>query len=130
MKKTPTAPRAEYATKPITPTMRAYAYWLKAETGYDVDPMSVQLAGTMRVAFQKSDGNRARLAAATEKATAAATARADRRAVREQAAADKAAGLPVTTTSAKPKAKAAPVKPTTPRRRRPAAPAPVEAVAK
>jgi hypothetical protein len=44
-----------YAAKPATPTMVAFAEWLKAETGVDVDLKSVALAGSLRMDFQKSD---------------------------------------------------------------------------
>jgi membrane protein involved in colicin uptake len=43
------------ATKEITPTMAAFADWLKAETGVDVDARSVALAGSLRMDFQKSE---------------------------------------------------------------------------
>jgi hypothetical protein len=44
-----------YAAKPVTPTMEAFAEWLKAETGVDVDLKSVALAGSLRMDFQKSE---------------------------------------------------------------------------
>jgi hypothetical protein len=44
-----------YAAKDVTPTMKAFAEWLKAETGVDVDLKSVALAGSLRMDFQKSD---------------------------------------------------------------------------
>jgi hypothetical protein len=44
-----------YAAKAPTPTMVAFAEWLKAETGVDVDLKSVALAGSLRMDFQKSD---------------------------------------------------------------------------
>jgi hypothetical protein len=38
----------EYATREITPTMAAFAEWLRAETGVEVDLRSVALAGSLR----------------------------------------------------------------------------------
>jgi hypothetical protein len=43
------------AAKDVTPTMAAFAEWLQAETGYEVDVKSVALAGSLRMDFQKSD---------------------------------------------------------------------------
>jgi len=45
----------EYATKAITPTMEAFAEWLRAETGYEVDARTVALAGSLRSDFQSSE---------------------------------------------------------------------------
>ena len=45
----------EYATKDITPTMEAFAEWLRAETGYEVDARTVALAGSLRSDFQSSE---------------------------------------------------------------------------
>lgn len=90
--KTTQAPAlAEYATKPLPPTMREYVAWLKAQTGYDVDPQSVALASALRGKFQKSDGNLARLAEAKARNAQDAVARAARRAEREAGAAERAA---------------------------------------
>jgi hypothetical protein len=75
---TPKAPRAALATKALSPVMTDYAAWIKAETGYDVDPMSVQLAGTMRTYFQQSEGNQRRIVAAAEAKAKEAAARAER----------------------------------------------------
>jgi len=78
----PTAPRASYAEKPITPLMAEYIAWLKTETGYDVDPMSVQLSGVLRGTFQKSDGNQKRLAASAARKAQESKARAERKAAK------------------------------------------------
>jgi hypothetical protein len=72
------APRAAHAAKPITPLMAEYAAWLKAETGYEVDPMSVQLSGVLRGTFQKSADNQKRLAEAASKAAVEKAARHER----------------------------------------------------
>lgn len=47
-----TAPRAEYATKPVTPLMQEYADWITAQTGYPVDARSVFLSSALRTTFQ------------------------------------------------------------------------------
>lgn len=53
-RKTPNnAPRAEYATKAVTPLMQQYAEWLTAQSGYAADPRSVFLSSALRTAFQK-----------------------------------------------------------------------------
>jgi hypothetical protein len=78
-----TAPRGAYAAKPLSPLMAEYVVWLKTETGYDVDPLSVQLSGVLRGTFQKSPQNQARIAAAAERLAAEKMNRAERRATRE-----------------------------------------------
>ena len=90
MSKTNEAPRAALAAKPISPLMQDYVAWLKAETGYDVDPLSVQLSGVLRSAFQKSEGNQRRLAESIIAKEADTAARAERKAARAQAAQHKA----------------------------------------
>ncbi|QEO15616.1 hypothetical protein FLP10_15150 [Agromyces intestinalis] len=67
---------AAYAEKAITPVMRDYIAWLEKETGYKVDPVSVQLSSMLRPAFQKSPGNQNRIADAAERAAARRSARA------------------------------------------------------
>lgn len=90
--KTTTAPSlAAYATKPLTPTIQDYVVWLKAETGYDVDPQSVALASALRGKFQKSEGNQAALARRAAEATAKAQARIAKRAEWEAGAEERAA---------------------------------------
>lgn len=72
IKKTPA--QAHYADKAITPVMVEFIKYLEAETGYEVDPMSVQLASLLRGRFQKSPANQTRLskrAAAVETANKA-----------------------------------------------------------
>jgi hypothetical protein len=44
-----------YATREITPTMKAFHEWLEHETGMKLDLRSVALAGSLRMDFQKSD---------------------------------------------------------------------------
>ncbi|MGV8881128.1 MAG: hypothetical protein ACOH19_03160 [Rhodoglobus sp.] len=72
-KKTPA--QAHYGQKAITPVMVEFIKYLEAETGYKVDPISVQLASLLRGRFQKSPANQTRLA---EKAAAVETARKSR----------------------------------------------------
>ena len=61
-KKPTPAPLAHYAEKSITPVMAEYVAWLKQQTGYDVDPLSVQLSGVLRPAFQKATSAKRRAA--------------------------------------------------------------------
>lgn len=114
---------ASYADKTITPVMQDFADYLTEQTGYKVDPMSVQLGSALRGQFQKSDFNQERIARRAEERAAEAEAKvqraaereenraakeqakADRAAAREQAAKDKAAAP--AKTAAKPAAKAA-----------------------
>lgn len=51
-KKTNTAPLAAHAAKDITPTMQTFAEWLTTQTGYKVDPLSVQLGSALRGTWQ------------------------------------------------------------------------------
>ena len=44
-----------YATREITPTMKAFHEWLQNETGLELDLRSVALAGSLRGDFQKSE---------------------------------------------------------------------------
>lgn len=126
-----TPPLAHLLDKDITPTMDRYAKWLTDQTGYEVDPISVQLAGSQRGQFQKSDLNQQALEANRKAREEAIKAREERKAERAEAAAAKAAakaeGKSTTkrgSTKAEPaptKGKAAtPAKPG-PTRRRPAA---------
>jgi hypothetical protein len=117
---------ASYADKDITPVMTEYIQWLTEQTGYEVDPLSVQLSGVLRGRFQKSDVNQARLAARAEEIEQEKLDRIkraeDRVASKEQKAAARAAKAaepkaekpaPATKTAkakAAPAAKAAPVK--------------------
>lgn len=50
--KKPRPELAHYATKEISPFMVEYVAWLKETTGYDVDPLSVQLSGVLRPEYQ------------------------------------------------------------------------------
>jgi sRNA-binding protein len=105
------APKSALAAKPITPVMEAYVAWIKEQTGYDVDPMSVQLSGILRGEFQKSPGNQSRIAEANARVAAEKVARAQRAAARAEKVAKPE--------PAKPKSK--PESPATdvPKRRRP-----------
>lgn len=53
---------AMYADKDIPPVIQEFVEFLKAETGADVDARSVYLGSSLRGAFQKSEGNQARIA--------------------------------------------------------------------
>lgn len=90
-KTTQTPALAAYATKTLTPVIQDYVAWLKAETGYDVDPQSVALASALRGRFQKSAGNQARMAKRAAEIVAEREAREARRAEREAGAAERAA---------------------------------------
>lgn len=120
---------ASYVDKRITPVITDYVEWLKAETGYEVDPMSVQLSSALRGRFQKSEGNQQRMAARAAEIEqerldreAARVERAQRKADREAARAEKAAAPKaekvVKAPATKAAAKATPAKAS---RRRPAA---------
>ena len=52
IKKTNTAPLAAHAAKAVTPTMTTFSDWLTEQTGYKVDPMSVQLGSALRGVWQ------------------------------------------------------------------------------
>lgn len=100
----PTPTRAALTAKPITPVMAEYVAWLEAETGYKVDPMSVQLSGILRPTFQKSAGNQKRLAETAARVAAEKVARAERAAAR----AAKPVAEPKVAKVSTPKPKAAP----------------------
>lgn len=82
-------PKAHLLEKDITPTMDRFCDWIRDETGYDVDPMSVQLGGTLRGEFQKSDVNQAALAESKQRRAEEAEARAAKREEREAKKAEK-----------------------------------------
>ena len=52
VKETNTAPLAAHAAKALTSTMQTYAEWLTEQTGYKVDPLSVQLGSALRGTWQ------------------------------------------------------------------------------
>lgn len=65
-----TAPRAEYATKSITPLMREFCDWIEREVGVKLDAdarRAVYLGSALRSEFQKA--NRAEKQAALESIT-------------------------------------------------------------
>ena len=80
---------ASYADKTITPVMQDFSDWIEQETGYKVDPMSVQLGSALRGIFQKSDFNQERIARRAEERAAEEQAKLDRAAEREEARAAK-----------------------------------------
>ena len=131
-----TPPLAHLLDKEITPTMDRYAQWLTEQTGYEVDPRSVQLSGSQRGLFQKSELNQGALDARRKEREEAAQAREARKTERAEAAAAKAANKATATeekkattakptkakpTTAKPAAKTAAKPGPTTTRRRPAA---------
>ncbi|WP_104195225.1 hypothetical protein [Cryobacterium sp. M25] len=118
---------ANYAAKEVTPVIAAYAAWLEEQTGYKVDPLSVYLSSALRGAFQKSEGNQARIATRAAELEAETKAKAARGLAAAEAAYAKATApkpepkakavpkeAPVRATAAKPATrKAAPTKTTT-----------------
>jgi hypothetical protein len=76
---------ASYAEKTITPVMQDFADFLTSQTGYKVDPMSVQLGSALRGTFQKSQFNQDRIATRAQEREAEATAKLQRAADREAA---------------------------------------------
>ena len=96
-KKTNPAPLAAHAAKDITPTMTTFSDWLTTQTGYKVDPMSVQLGSALRGAWQLE-----------QRAEKEAAPKATKTAVKPVAkAAPKVAAKPATVKAApKPRAKA------------------------
>lgn len=91
VKKAGEAPLARYLDKDITPVTADIVAFIKEQTGYDADPMSVQLGSVLRGTFQKSEGNQARIAARKVELEAEAAARAERAEKREANKAAKAA---------------------------------------
>jgi hypothetical protein len=88
---TKTAPKAHLIAKGTTPVVDLFLKYIKEQTGYDADPMSVQLGSTLRGEFQKSQMNQKRIADAAARKKAAAEARASRAAERAAAKVAKAA---------------------------------------
>lgn len=119
---------ASYADKTITPVMQDFADFLTEQTGYKVDPMSVQLGSALRGTFQKSQFNQDRIAKRAEEREAEEAAKiqraadreaarvakeqdkADKAAAREAAAKEKAAAPKAAKPAAKPAATKAPAK--------------------
>lgn len=121
---------ALYADKVVTPVIEDFSEWLTAQTGYEVDPMSVFLGSALRSTFQKSEQNQERIAASAQAKLDAIAAREERAEAREAARAEKEAAKAAK--AAEPKApKAAPAKKApaaaakAPAKKAAAAPAPV-----
>ncbi len=79
--KKPAAPRAEYATKTVTPLINSYCDWIEREVGVKLDAdarLAVYLGSALRTEFQKA--NRA------EKDAAVPAKRAPRKAAPKPAA--------------------------------------------
>lgn len=56
--KKPTAPRVEYATKPVTPLMNEFCDWIESEVGVKLDAAArraVYLGSALRTEFQKAN---------------------------------------------------------------------------
>jgi len=89
------APKANLADKIVTPVIDDLVAYIKEQTGYEADPMSVQLGSVLRGDFQKSEGNQTRIAQRKLELEAEAEARAqraiDRAAAKEARAAARAA---------------------------------------
>lgn len=118
-KKTPTAPLAHRVPTEVSATIQEYSTWLSAQTGVEIDPLSVYLGSQLRGTWQKSAERQSELAQAAKDRAARDAAKAKARAEREAAAAKKAAEP----TPATPKAKTAPVAKAKPVRQRAAKPA-------
>jgi hypothetical protein len=80
-----------YAAKAISPTMEAFAEWLRAETGVEVDLRSVALAGSLRGDFQQSESWKSDPRNPANQREANREARAAERIAKAQEAAKKAA---------------------------------------
>lgn len=68
--KKPTAPRAAFAAKPVTPLMHEFCDWIEREVGVKLSPeqrRAVYLGSALRTAFQKA--NRAEKQAALDSIT-------------------------------------------------------------
>ena len=78
--KKPAAPRAEYATKPVTPLMQEFCDWIEREVGVKLDAearRAVYLGSALRTEFQKAN------AAAKQTAPSVPAKRAPRKAATE-----------------------------------------------
>jgi hypothetical protein len=77
--KKPTAPRAEFATKPVTPLINEFCDWMEREVGVKLDAdarRAVYLGSALRTQFQAA--NRAEKRAALDSVKVPATPRARR----------------------------------------------------
>lgn len=83
-------PRQDLADKEPTQLHQDFADYIQEQTGIEVDVKAVQLATILRMDFQRSETNQARLQASKAAREAAAQARADKRAAREAAKTEKA----------------------------------------
>lgn len=123
-----TAPLAHRVPAEVSDLIATYGAWLEEQTGQKIDSMSVYLGSQLRGTFQKSEGNQARLAAATAARIKREADRAEAQAAR-QAEADKKAAEPKADKPApkRPTVKADKPVPATkaPARRRPTKPAAV-----
>lgn len=78
-----TAPRADLLEAPLKQIHDDFVAYLQEQTGYEVDPKTVHLCTVLRMDFQRSDLNQARLKAAQK-------AKEEREAAREERAAGRA----------------------------------------
>lgn len=73
-KKAATPEFADHVTKAqegLTQSTELFVDWLVENTGYDVDPVTVQLTRSLVHRFQKSEANQKRLSSSKEKAASA-----------------------------------------------------------
>lgn len=78
------APLARYLDKEITSLQNDFVAYIKEQTGYEADARSVALGAVLRGAFQKSDGNQARIAERAAELEAEAEEREAKRIEREE----------------------------------------------
>lgn len=84
-----TAERADLVEKEPTQLHSDFTAYIQEQTGYEADEKSVQLATILRMDFQKSDANQARLQAAKSAREQVAQERAERAEARKAAKAEK-----------------------------------------
>ena len=94
-------PRKHIADKEPTALHEGFVEWLKKETGYDADPKSVQLACVLRMDYQRSEENQARLASNKTAREQAETERQQAREARAAKAKEKEAAKASKTTASK-----------------------------
>lgn len=103
------APRVDLQDREPTTLHSDFAEYIQEETGYEADLKSVQLATLLRMDFQKSEKNQARIQASREAKAEALEERARKKAEREEKRAAKEAAKAEKSTKA-PAAKKAPAK--------------------
>lgn len=108
------APLAEYIEKEPTRLMTDFKEWVEEKTGYEVDETTLYLGWHLRLIFQASDENKAKLAARKAEIAAAASApKAEKapKAAKGKAAKEEPEAAPVARRRPAAAAKAAPATP-------------------